>query len=125
MLHATFRQQRRHFIHMLAAVGVAGTLLTPSAAFADGNRNAVYTITNAASGNAVLTFRRSPTGVLMPAGTFPTGGTGTGSGLGSGHSLVVSDNGRELVVVNAGSNSISAFRVDHDGLRLLGGPVAS
>ena len=60
-----------------------------------------------------------------PRGTFPTGGMGTGAGLGSGHSLVVSNDGRALVVVNAGSSTVSAFRVEHDGLRLIGSPVAS
>ena len=47
------------------------------------------------------------------------------SGLGSGHSLVVSRDGRALVVVNAGNSTVSAFKVDHDGLRLIGSPVAS
>src|SRR5207249_6349193 len=88
-------------------------------------KKAVYTITNAASGNEVLAFDRAANGELTPAGTFPTGGTGTGAGLGSGHSLVVSKDGRALVVVNAGSSTVSAFKVNHDGLRLIGSPVAS
>jgi 6-phosphogluconolactonase len=71
------------------------------------------------------TFHRAANGALAPAGTFPTGGAGTGAGLGSGHSLVVSKDGRALVVVNAGSSTVSAFKVNHDGLRLIGGPVAS
>ncbi len=112
-------------VHMLAAVAAVGALLTPSAVLADDDKKAVYTITNAARGNEVLAFHRSASGALSPAGSFPTGGTGTGAGLGSGHSLVVSNDGHELVVINAGSNSISAFKVEHDGLRLIGSPVES
>ncbi len=112
-------------VHMLAAVAAVGALLTPSAVLADDDKKAVYTITNAANGNEVLAFHRSASGALSPAGSFPTGGTGTGAGLGSGHSLVVSNDGHELVVINAGSNSISAFKVEHDGLRLIGSPVES
>jgi 6-phosphogluconolactonase len=126
LIHARSpRLGRRRFVHILAAATVLGALVTPSTALADGNRTAVYTITNAASGNAVLAFRRSARGELTPAGSFPTGGTGSGAGLGSGHSLVLSENGRELIVVNAGSNSISAFRVEQDGLELLGSPAPS
>src|SRR2546421_68150 len=103
---------------LLAAVLTAGVLL-PSAAFADdGSKNAVYTMTNAASGNAVVAFHRAADGTLTSAGSFATGGTG--GALGSGHSLVVSTDGRELLAVNAGSNSVSAFRADVDGLHLLG-----
>ena len=125
MVHATRRRLGRRFLHALAAVAALGALLTPSAALADGEKKTVYTITNAASGNEVLAFHRAANGELTPAGTFPTGGMGTGAGLGSGHSLVVSKDGRALVVVNAGSSTISAFTVDHDGLRLIGNPVAS
>ena len=125
MAHATRRRLARRFLHVLAAGAALGALLTPSAALADGEKKAVYTITNAASGNEVLAFHRAANGELTPAGTFPTGGTGTGAGLGSGHSIVVSKDGRALIVVNAGSSTVSAFKVDHDGLRLIGNPVAS
>jgi 6-phosphogluconolactonase len=125
MVHATRRRLGRRFVHVLAAVAAVGALLTPFAALADGEKSAVYTITNAASGNEVLAFDRAGNGELTPAGTFPTGGTGTGAGLGSGHSLIVSKDGHALVVVNAGSSTVSAFKVNHNGLRLIGSPVAS
>ncbi len=125
MVHATRRRRSRLLAHVLAAAAALGALVAPSVALADGEKKAVYTITNAASGNEVLAFQRSANGALTPAGSFPTGGAGTGAGLGSGHSLVVSDDGRELVVVNAGSSTISALTVDHDGLQLIGSPVAS
>src|SRR5947208_6490613 len=51
---------------------------------------AVYTETNAASGNAVLRYIRSADGTLSPGGTFSTGGLGSGAGLGSQGALVES-----------------------------------
>ena len=62
-------------------------------------------------------------GSLTPNGMYSTGGNGTGAGLGSGHSIAVSDDGHEVVVVNAGSNTVSAFHVRHDRLELQGAPV--
>lgn len=81
---------------------------------------AVYTETNATSGNALEAFSRSPAGALTPSGSYPTGGTGTGTGLGSGHSVIASANGKTVLAVNAGSNTVSAFRVTGHGLRQLG-----
>jgi 6-phosphogluconolactonase (cycloisomerase 2 family) len=46
-----------------------------------------------------------------------TGGRGTGSGLGSQGALVLSENGRWLFAVNAGSNDISVFEVRGDELK--------
>ena len=45
------------------------------------------------------------------------GGTGTGGGLGNQGAVTLSDNGRQLYVVNAGSDQISAFEVTPRGLR--------
>ncbi len=110
----------------LAAAGVLSSVLAPAvSASADEQTSGVYTMTNAVTGNALLAFKRDRDGALRPDGTYPTGGNGTGTGLGSGHSIAVSDDGREVVVVNAGSNSVSAFRVHHHRLELLGTPVAS
>ena len=52
------------------------------------------------------------------AGTYATGGLGTGAGLGSQGAVTLSDNGKHLFAVNAGSNSISEFSVKKDWLRL-------
>ena len=71
----------------------------------------VYTLSNAVGGNAVLAFSRGVGGTLTPAGSFATGGAGTGSGLGSQGAVTLSDNGKFLFAVNAGSNDVSAFRV--------------
>lgn len=86
---------------------------------------AVFTLTNAAAGNAVLVFDRSSDGTLTPAGSVPTGGVGSGAGLGSQNAVVLSPNGKRLFAVNAGDNTISAFKVGIGGLTQLGGPVSS
>ncbi len=79
---------------------------------------AVYTLMNLTSGNAVAVFARAADGTLSAAGTVATGGTGTGSGLGSQGALALSDDGRWLFAVNAGSNDVSIFRVRPTGLTL-------
>ena len=89
-------------------------------AAADGGRGAVYTLTNAASGNAVMAYSRDENGKLSPAGEFATGGLGTGAGLGSQGALALSQNNRWLFAVNAGSDEISSFMVTRDGLELAG-----
>jgi 6-phosphogluconolactonase len=79
---------------------------------------AVYTLTNSPAGNAVIAFDRSADGSLSPQGTFATGGTGSGGGLGSQGSVALTADGRQLLAVNAGSNSVSLFGVRPDGLDL-------
>jgi 6-phosphogluconolactonase len=125
MVHVTSRRHGRLAVQFIAAVAAVSTLFAPSAALADSGKEAVYTLTNAASGNSVIAFSRASDGTLRENGAYPTGGAGSGNGLGSGHSLVVSADGKELVVVNAGSNSISLLAVDSGGLRLIGPPVDS
>src|SRR6516225_7057257 len=80
---------------------------------------AVYVQTNDATGNEVIAFSRTKDGALAPQGRYPTGGRGTGSPhLASAGSVVLSDDGRWLLVVNAGSDDLSLFAVQPDGLRL-------
>jgi len=85
----------------------------------DNGPRAVYTITNQVAGNAVAVFARSADGTLTPAGNFATGGAGTGAGLGSQGAVTLSDDGRLLFAVNAGSNDVSVFQVDPQGLSLV------
>jgi len=92
--------------------------LAASAAAADGAPGAVYTLMNLTSGNAVAIFARAADGTLTAAGTVATGGTGTGSGLGSQGAVVLSADGRWLFAVNAGSNDVSIFSVSPAGLAL-------
>ena len=81
---------------------------------------AVYTLSNAATGNVVLVFDRAADGTLAAAGAFPTGGLGTGGGLGSQGALVLSQGGRFLLAVNAGSDEVSVLRVRPSSLELVG-----
>lgn len=77
---------------------------------------AVYVLTNQASGNAVAVFTRAADGSLTAAGTFATGGLGTGGGLGSQGAVTLDNAGRYLYAVDAGSDTVTSFRVVGDGL---------
>jgi 6-phosphogluconolactonase (cycloisomerase 2 family) len=77
----------------------------------------VYTMTNSASGNEVIELRRASDG--SPSLTsYSTGGLGSGAGLGSQGALVLTENNRWLLAVNAGSNQVSVFAVKRNGLEL-------
>lgn len=80
-------------------------------------RGAVFTTSNAAGGNQVVVFSRAADGTLSPAGSFATGGSG--SGLGSQGALALNGNGKLLFVVNAGSNTVSSLAVERGGLRVV------
>ena len=80
---------------------------------------AVYVQTNDADNNEILAFSRSEDGTLAPLGRYDTGGRGTGEAhLASQGSVVLSDDGQWLLVVNTGSDELSLFAVEADGLRL-------
>lgn len=79
---------------------------------------AVYTLTNQVSGNAIAVFSRGADGRLTAAGTVATGGLGTGASLGSQGAVALSNDGRMLFAVNAGSNDVSVFNVGPAGLTL-------
>jgi 6-phosphogluconolactonase len=101
----------------LALAFVAGFLLMAANAMA--SNGALYTQTNDPTGNAVQRFDRAPDGSLTPAGTFATGGVGL-AGLGGRQGAVeLSGDGRYLYAVNAGSDSVSVFRVGHHQTRLI------
>jgi 6-phosphogluconolactonase len=75
---------------------------------------AVFVMTNDADNNAVIAYQRNSDGVLERRGKFFTVGRGSGGTtdpLASQGSLMLSDNGSLLFAVNAGSGSLSVFRV--------------
>jgi 6-phosphogluconolactonase len=90
---------------------------------------AVYVASNSWAGNEIITFPRLADGTLLPPlPGVPTGGLGSGPGaipgvatdpLGSQHSLVVDAKEMRLFAVNAGSNSVSMFKIKPDGLTLM------
>ena len=51
-------------------------------------------------------------GALIPSGTFSTHGLGTGSSLADSGALALTANHQFLLVVNAGSQSLTVFRVN-------------
>jgi 6-phosphogluconolactonase (cycloisomerase 2 family) len=87
---------------------------------------AVYVMTNSPTTNAnmVVMFNRDSHGMLTEVGPFSTEGTGSGTvraappidQLTSQGSLALTQDGKWLLAVNAGSNSITVFRVRNDGL---------
>ena len=86
---------------------------------ASGDRDAVYVLGNQVDGNTVFAYARAEDGALTPRGSFATGGTGTGAGLGSQNSVVVDEAGKYVYAVNAGSDTISSFKVVRSGLLRL------
>jgi 6-phosphogluconolactonase len=109
---------RRAFAVLVAtaAATLALAIASPDVAMAAPSPGAVYVLSNQVSGNAVLVFDRAADGSLTAAGSYATGGAGTGGGLGSQGAVVLDEAGRHLYAVNAGSGTITSFRVRTDGL---------
>jgi 6-phosphogluconolactonase len=103
----------------LSALALASGAMAAAARDDGDGPKAVYVLTNDPGGNAVVVYSRSGDGSLTPAGSFPTGGAGSGAGLGSQDAVIVSDDGRFLFAVNAGSNSVSSFRIRGGGPELV------
>lgn len=78
----------------------------------------VYTLDNQVSGNKVMSFNRSSDGLLTFSASYATGGNGTGGGLGNQGAIMLADEGEILLAVNPGSNSVSSFKVNDNGLSL-------
>ena len=88
---------------------------------------AVYVMSNKLDGNSIFAYGRKADGRLKLIGEYATGGLGStdfdgGEGLDpliSEGSVVLSDDRRYLFAVNAGSNTVSSFRINDDlSLRL-------
>src|SRR5215213_9564830 len=82
---------------------------------------AVYVQTNAPQ-NSVVAFRRAADGSLERGATYATDGAGTGTPhLTSQGSVVLTSDGRHLLVANAASDEVSVFAVASDAsLTLVG-----
>ncbi|MEV2191162.1 beta-propeller fold lactonase family protein [Streptomyces phaeochromogenes] len=91
-----------------------------SAAGAD---HAVFVQGNELDGNTIHVFARGDDGRLSPSGTYATGGMGGDQvdaptdSLASQGSLVHDDASGTLLAVNAGSGTVTSFRVDGQELR--------
>jgi len=79
----------------------------------------LFVLTNNVDSNAVLTYRRSNTdGALTYLSKTYTGGKGTGLPLSSQGPISISNNKKWILAVNAGNNTISAFKITNRGLQL-------
>src|SRR5262249_49546866 len=94
----------------------------------------IYLMANHATGNKIVVLQRGEDGQMSRLQEVATGGLGSGPGelpppfppgrpgpnaLDSQDALVMTDNGRFLIAVNAGSNDISVLAVTQEGLRLV------
>ncbi len=88
----------------------------------------VYVNDNTAVTNTIGAFDRHADGTLTPTtgSPFAAGGAGTGTTIGSQGALQITSDGRYLLAVDAGSNTISVLSIASDGtLQAVGSPVAS
>src|SRR5439155_2477928 len=87
-------------------------------------RDVVFVQTDALTGNSVVAFDRGRNGQLHQAGVYPTGGLGgalTGAVVdhtASEGALTADREHGRLLAVNAGSDSVSVFKVRGDALVL-------
>jgi 6-phosphogluconolactonase len=107
---------------VLAAPAVASASPFPSAVTGH-----VYLDDNTAGSNTIAAFDRHADGSLtpLPGSPFSAGGAGTGAGLASEGAVQIADGGRFLLAVDAGSDQVSALRIEPDGSLRLASVVSS
>ena len=110
-------------ILLIAFVALAGG--QSASARKGSSKGAVFVQTNELAGNRIVVYDRAEDGTLTPAGSYATGGLGGAAlpgtesdRLASQGSLVYDRHHKLLIAVNAGSNTVSTFRVDGDTLSL-------
>jgi DNA-binding beta-propeller fold protein YncE len=105
----------------IASAHVTGGAMPERGGSANG-AGMVFVQSNDPARNSILAFRRAADGRLSPAGVYRTGGRGGAQKdnpfdpLASQDSLVFDRPHRMMLVVNAGSNSVTSFRVRGDRL---------
>ncbi|HUJ08228.1 MAG TPA: beta-propeller fold lactonase family protein [Streptosporangiaceae bacterium] len=113
---------------LAAAISVFSAATSASASTASPVVGYAYVNDNTATANTVAGFDRHADGSLtpIPGSPFAVGGAGLGAGLGSQGAIQATEDGRYLLVVDAGSNQISVLRVTGDGVPVpVGQPVSS
>jgi len=103
---------------------IAGAALATNcnASYGQVPQGAVYVQTNALDGNEVAAFGRNLDGTLFHIGDYATGGAGStefdgGEGLDpliSADSVIAVQDEQFLVTVNAGSDTVTSFRIEED-----------
>ncbi|MGW0820256.1 lactonase family protein [Streptomyces sp. NPDC002845] len=106
-----------------ATVAVSVASADQYAGTAAGADHAVFVQGNELDGNTIHVFARDDHGRLKPAGTYETGGQGGDQidaptdSLASQGSLVYDDRSGMLLAVNAGSGTVTSFRVEGQELK--------
>ena len=116
------RAQRSFLLVCSVAAVLSITASAANATHLDEQRgeHAVFVLTNDAHANEVKVFERGRAGSLREAHSYTTGGRGSGGTIDpllSQGSLTLSRDGKWLFAANAGSGTVSVFRVE--GTRLL------
>jgi len=93
----------------------ASNISLTSATGADNNVHCLYTESNTSGTNEILVYKIKNNGDLQWISSTSSGGAGSGAGLGSQGALVLDKDHNWLYAVNAGSNSVSSFKVSNDG----------
>ena len=124
-LKGALQMRARRLLVIAVAVALTGlTALVASAATRSAEKGGgwVYTLSNDPGHNAVVAVSYGKNGNLLPESTrsFPTGGKGEkfvhGGSAGTfagDHQVTMSPDGRFLLAVNGGSNTIAVFQVNH------------
>jgi len=108
----------RSLLTVIAGIGSVSPIL----AAAQPKSGAVFVMTNAADRNEIVTYERTPDGRLYDGDRYDTGGRGSGGvtdPLESQGSLTLSQDRSLLFAVNAGSGTVSVFRVHQAFLSLV------
>jgi 6-phosphogluconolactonase (cycloisomerase 2 family) len=112
----------RRLLLLAAGVSTAASLFAATSDSRKPAGGAVFVMTNDATANEVISYGRTPDGQLTPGDRFRTGGRGSG-GIGdplqSQGSLNLSQDHSFLFAANAGSGTVSVFRVRGASLTLL------
>jgi 6-phosphogluconolactonase (cycloisomerase 2 family) len=120
----------RYLIRLSAVIAALATaLLAAPAALAnanegEGGQHAVFILTNDPAANSVAAYARNDDGTLTYVATYPTGGKGGRAAgaavdpLASQGALVFDKEHHLLLAPNAGSNTVSVFKVHGDRLQL-------
>ena len=117
---------KRSTLTLLFAALVASAAVQGASADS-GKGGLVFVQTNEPTGNRIVVYDRAGDGRLTEAGAYATGGNGSAAlpGTESDHlasqgSLVYDAAHKLLIAVNAGSDSVSTFRIQGDRLGLAG-----
>lgn len=85
----------------------------------------VYIESNDATANSIITYKQAADGQLNWSSATTSGGKGNGAALGSEGAIAINQDHTWLVAVNAGSNSVSSFKIKNDGTLELKGTAWS